>query len=418
MIHAMAFSDGRASYRNRFVRTKGFAAEQAAGEAIWAGLAEHPAKSRRPGWGAQGSLKDSSSTDVVVHAGKALSTFYQCGEGYRLDPLTLAQEGTEAWVPADGVSAHAKVDEASGELLFFNYSKAAPYMHYGVVGADNRLKHYIPIPLPGPRLPHDMAFTKRFSILPDLPLFWDPELLPKGYHAARFHRDLPTRFAIVPRFGQPEDIRWFEARPCYVLHWMNAYEEGDEVVLDGYFQADPEPPPLEGFPRKLGQMMAYLDEHSMKPRLYRWRFNLNTGAVKEGPLDDRILEFGSFNQQVAGEKGRYLYSTMARPGWFLFTGLVKHDLETGGSTTLEFGPNRYGSEAPFAPRVGAADEDDGYLVSFITDMDADLSECVLIDAKDVAAGPVCHIRLPHRISSGTHATWAPATALTPGQAGP
>jgi len=142
----------------------------------------------------------------------------------------------------------------------------------------------------------------------------------------------------------------------------------------------------------------------MKPRLYRWRFNLKTGAVKEGPLDDRILEFGSFNQAIAGEKGRYLYSTTAKPGWFLFTGLVKHDLETGASQTLAFGPGRYGSEAPFAPRVGAASEDDGYLVSFITDMEADLSECVLIDAKDIAAGPVCRIRLPHRISSGTHAT--------------
>ena len=411
MIHAMAFRDGKASYRNRFVRTKGFLAEAEAGEALWAGIANHPSESRRPGWGAQGSLKDSSSTDVVVHAGKILSTFYQCGEGYRLDPMTLDDLGTESWVPADGISAHPKVDETTGELLFFNYSKTAPYMHYGVVGPDNRLKHYIPIPLPGPRLPHDMAFTKRYSILPDLPLFWDPNLLPKGHHAARFYKDLPTRFAIVPRFGQPEDIRWFEAKPCYVLHWMNAYEEGDEVILDGYFQEDPQPPPLEGFGPRLGQMMAYLDEHSMKPRLYRWRFNMKTGETKEGPLDERILEFGTFNQKIAGTKGRYLYSTTAKPGWFLFTGIVKHDLETGRSWSVGFGENRYGSEPPFAPRIGAVDEDDGYLVSFITDMAQDRSECVLIDAKDVEAGPVCRIVLPHRISSGTHAAWADGEAL-------
>ena len=67
---------------------------------------------------------------------------------------------------------------------------------------------------------------------------------------------------------------------------------------------------------------------------------------------------------------------------------------------------RYGSEAPFAPRVGAKGEDDGYLVSFITDMVENRSECVVIDAKDIAAGPVCRILLPHRISSGTHACWA------------
>jgi carotenoid cleavage dioxygenase-like enzyme len=406
MIHAMSFRNGRAEYRNRFVRTRAFEAEQAAGGSLWAGIAEHPKHSKRPGWGAQGSLKDSSSTDVVVHAGKILSTFYQCGEGYRLDPYTLEQLGTEAWTPVDGISAHPKVDEATGELLFFNYSKQPPYMHYGVVGRDNQLKHYIPIELPGPRLPHDMAFTKNFSIFADLPLFWDPELLTKGHHAARFYKDIPTRFAIVPRYGQPQDIKWFEAAPCFVLHWMNAYEEGDEIVLDGYFQENPQPPPLEGFGPKLGRVMAYLDEHSMKPYLHRWRFNMKTGEVREGRLCDRILEFGSFNQKVAGQKGRWLYSTTAKPGWFLFTGLVKHDLETGRTWNLEFGPGRYGSEAPFAPRIGATEEDDGYLVSFVTDVEANRSECLLVDARDIEAGPVCRILLPHRISSGTHAYWA------------
>jgi carotenoid cleavage dioxygenase len=34
------------------------------------------------------------------------------------------------------------------------------------------------------------------------------------------------------------------------------------------------------------------------------------------------------------------------------------------------------------------------------------SECILIDAKDIEAGPVCRIILPHRISSGTHTCWA------------
>lgn len=407
MIHTMTFRDGKASYHNRFVRTKALMAEVEAGQPLWAGIAEDPRLSKRPGWGAHGGVKDASSTDVVVHAGKILSTFYQCGEGYRLDPYTLEQFGTEGWVPLDGISAHPKLDEATGELLFFNYSTHAPFMHYGVVGPDNKLKHYIPIELPGPRLPHDMAFTRNYSIMADLPLFWDADILAKGRHAARFHPDMPTRFAIVPRYGQPGDIRWFEAEPTYVLHWMNAWEEGDEIVLDGYFQENPSPSALqaEGDPR-LGQLMAYLDEHSFQPKLHRWRFNLATGETREERLDDRVLEFGSFNQQVAGEKSRYLYSTFTQPGRFLFEGVVKHDMDTGKSETLRFGEGRFGSEAPFAPRTGASGEDDGYLVNFITDMVEDRSECVLVDARDIEAGPVCRIILPHRISSGTHATWA------------
>ena len=142
--------------------------------------------------------------------------------------------GKAAWTdgitPGWGVSAHTKVDEATGEMLFFNYSTQAPYMHYGVVNKARELVHYIPVELPGPRLPHDMAFTTNYAILNDLPLFWDAAALKQGAYAVRFH-ELPSRFAIVPRRGQPESIVWFEAKPAYVLHWINAYEEGDEIVL-------------------------------------------------------------------------------------------------------------------------------------------------------------------------------------------
>ncbi|MFT7244479.1 MAG: carotenoid cleavage dioxygenase-like enzyme [Candidatus Azotimanducaceae bacterium] len=413
MLHTMTFKNGKASYKNRFIRTRGFAAEQEAGAALWTGVANNPAMSKRPGPCTQDGIKDSSSTDVVVHAGKILSTFWQCGEGYRLDPLTLEQEGIESWTPIDGISAHAKVDENTGDLLFFNYSKYPPYQHYGVVNKDNRLVHYTPVPLPGPRLPHDMAFSENYSILADFPLFWDPELLAKGRHHPTYYPDMPSRFAILPRYGNQNDIQWFEAASTYVLHWGNAFEDGDEVVLDGYFQEDPDPAPLPNLPPAVGKFMANIDEQSFKSKLHRWRFNLKTGAVTEQHLDHRILEFGTFNQRYAGRKSRYHYSTWTRPGWFLFSGVVKHDLETGDSWQLAFGDERYGSEAPFVPRINAKDEDDGYLVSFITDMRLDQSECILIDAKDIEAGPVCRIILPHRISSGTHATWADASVLAP-----
>ncbi|MEY4271049.1 MAG: hypothetical protein RLZZ58_2265 [Pseudomonadota bacterium] len=405
-IHAMTFAGGRAHYRSRFVRTKGMIAEAEAGRSLWAGLMEPPHKSTRPGWGAQEWLKDSSSTDVAIHAGRILSTFYQCGEGYRLDPFTLDTIGAEGWVPDDGISAHCKTDPATGELLFFNYSKHAPFMHYGVVGADNRLAHYVPVPLPGPRLPHDMAFTTNYAILNDMPLFWNADLLKRDLHVVQFHPDMPSRFAILPRRGGPDDIRWFEAAPTYVLHWLNAYEDGDTIVLDGYFQDEPMPKSYPGAPEGLERMMAYLDQQLLKPRLHRWRFDLATGTTHEERLDDRILEFGTINQRFAGRRYRYAYSAIPEPGWFLFRGLVKHDLETGEGDTFEFGAGRFGSEAPFVPRIGAVDEDDGYLVSFVADLNSDTSECVLIDARDIAAGPVCRIILPERFCAGTHAAWA------------
>jgi carotenoid cleavage dioxygenase-like enzyme len=402
-------------YHNRFIRTEGFLAENEAGGPLWPGLAEPVSLAERgDGWGARGLLKDASSTDVIVHRGVALTSFYQCGDLYRVDPFTADTLGKETWngrFPRDwGVSAHSKVDDKTGELLFFNYSKAEPYMHYGVVDEHNDLTHYVDVPLPGPRLPHDMAFTDNYVILNDFPLFWDPELLKRDAHVARFHPDLPSRFAVLPRRGQSSDIRWFEAESTFVLHFVNAYEDGDEIVLDGFFQSDPEPAD-NGTGTKWQRAFRFLALDRMQARLHRWRFNLVTGAVKEEQLSDAITEFGTINSAYAAQRYRYSYAATGQPGWFLFDGLVRHDVGSGSEETYRFGDGVYGSEAAVAPRPRTTAEDDGYLITLTTDMGADASYCLVFDTARLADGPVCKLALPERISSGTHSTWVSGERL-------
>ena len=280
-----------------------------------------------------------------------------------------------------------------------------------------------------------MAITKNWSILNDMPLFWDQEALKKDIHAARMHDGVPTRFALIPRHGQPEDIRWFEASPTYVLHWTNAYEAKnkngeDEVVLEGYFQDKPMPDPLEEFGR-YAHMMAYVDEHSFQPRMHRWRFNLSTGETSEERLSDRIVEFGMINPAYSMKKSRYVWHTTSKPGWFLFNGFVKHDTETGEEQVFELPEGVYASESPIVPRKGAQSssssgceaqpkaeptgrqgrEDDAYLVTFLIDENSGTSEFAILDASDVTKGPICRLALPHKISSGVHSTWVERTML-------
>jgi carotenoid cleavage dioxygenase-like enzyme len=410
MVHMMSFCDGEVEYRNRFVQTDGLRAEIEAGHALWAGLAEPPSRSLRDGKCARGRMKDSSSTDIVVHAGVAVSSFYQCGDLYRLDPRTLDDLGKESWdgaFPTAGVSAHTKVDEGTGELLFFNYQTTAPYMHYGVVSNDRRLVHYVPIELPGARLPHDMVFTPNYSILNDCPLFWDPELIERGIYATRYHRDTPMRIGIIPRYGASHEIRWFDCRPTFVLHWINAWEEGDEVVVDGYFEDDPSPRVASDSTIE-AKMFRFLDLHSMKSRPYRWRFNMKNGEVREGYLSDTTTEFGMINQRRAGLPYRYVYSVVPTKGMFTFDGLIKHDVVSGREESITFGNGVFGSETVVAPKPGGVDEDDAWLVTFTSDVVSDESHCVIYDAKALSEDPVVRIRLPERISSGTHACWAAA----------
>lgn len=412
MLHMMRFSGGKAEYKNRFIRTKGFEAEAEAGEALWAGFTVNPKKSKRPGCGIGSHMRDSSSTDVLVRNGKILSTFWQCGDGYLLDAESLDTLGLEEWTPVEGLSAHPKLDGKTGEMMFFNYGDTAPYMHYGVVGPDNQLKHYVPIELPGTRLPHDMAISPNYSVLNDFPMFPIPEALANGYFIPQFNTDMKSRFAVIPRYGSPEEVMWFEAEPTYVLHWTNCWEEGHELVLEGYHQKSPMPAPLANMEPPHSLLYANIDLHSLKPHLHRWRFNLKTGKTTEQRIcEEEHVEFGNINPQYYGREHRYVYSAHGEKGWFLFNGLVKHDLKTGTATKVLFGEGRFGSEAPFIPRKNPTAEDDGYLVSFVTDMVLDRSECVIFDAQNLGQGPVCQIILPHRISSGTHATWANADEL-------
>jgi carotenoid cleavage dioxygenase-like enzyme len=412
MIHAVTFKEGQVAYRNRFVRTEGWRAEAEAGRSLWAGIAEHPQVSlREDGWGARGRMKDASSTDVVVHRGIALSSFWQCGDLYQLDPRTLDDLGRANWVRDFNVSAHARVDEHSGELLFFNYGTIEPYLHFGTVDRNGVLTRYEPIDLPGPRLPHDMAFTENYAVLNDLPLFWDPELIARGLYASRFHRDIPSRLGVLPRHHEGP-IRWFEFDPTYVLHWVNAFEDGDEIVVDGFFQGCPEP---EGAPGNgpADRMFRFLAADVLGTRLHRWRMNLVTGGTKEEDLSDRCTEFGMINGRHRGRPYRHTYATTNPPGWFLMNGIVHHDTRTGHVDEYRFPDGVYCSETAVAPRVGSRDETDAYLVTLTVDTVTDRSDCAVFDATRLADGPIATVRLPERISSGTHAYWAPAADLNP-----
>lgn len=411
MLHAIRLQSGRARYKNRIIPTEALARELAAGGPVYAGIAEDPRRSSHTGWGARGGLKDASSTDVVVHRGRVLSTHYQCGDAYGFAAESMDFLGREPWVPQDtGISAHPKVCPHTGELHYFRYGKQAPYMHYGVVDARGERVLDIPVALPGPRLPHDMALSARHAIFNDFPIFWDPDLLARGIHRPVYRPGMPSRFAVVPRRGRPEDIRWFEARATYVLHFVNAFEDGDDVVLDGYAQQSPMPKPLAEH-GEYAWLMRQVDLASLQPQLRRWRFNLVTGKTTEEDLQASLSEFPSLSDRVAGTRHRHVYAMTAKPGWFMFNGLLHTDLESGREQAFTYDDGVYCSESPVAPRTGATAEDDAYLVTFTMDTIRDVSECHIFDARHLADGPIARVRLPERIASGTHATWAAGPQL-------
>ena len=111
------------------------------------------------------------------------------------------------------------------------------------------------------------------------------------------------------------------------------------------------------------------------------------------------------NGRHGGRRHRYSYNALPAKGWFGFEGVVKHDLERGREELVRLPDGVYASETVMAPRTGARAEDDGYLVTFTVDVNADRSECWILDAVSPTDAPLARIALPERISSGTHACW-------------
>lgn len=419
MLHAVRFEGGKSQYSNRWVMTDGLQEELKAGQALWQGIKDPPRKDRP-----DAPLKNTSNTDVKFYAGHLISMWYLGGAVYQVRPHDLSTTGkidVDPRIQGLPISAHSKVDERTGEFLFFAYGKEAPYMHYGVMDRHGALKTFMPVQLLGPRLPHDMAITPNYSVVHDLPLFYDMEAFNAGRHKLKFYHEMPSRFGVIPRHGTPDQIRWFEASPTYMYHVSNCWEEDDghggiEIVMTGTpfrlprdYRGNVD---VDRFPK----MLANLEHDFM---FYEWRFNLRTGKTKERVIDDIInQEFPVINSWMQGYKTRYSWNVLMgrcnRAEDPRFCGIVRYDLERDTCTTFHGGVHKWFSEAPFAPKDNWKEEDDGYLVGFMWDDLKQASFITIFDAKNVAQGPVASIRMPQRVPNGFHATWVSGERLKRG----
>ena len=394
MLHAVKFENGKVTYRNKWVKTSALQEELAAEKSLWKGIKE-TWRADRP----DEPLKNTANTDVKYHAGRLISMWYRAGMPYAVDPDTLETIGTSDFEGAVmRLSAHSRPDAHTGELIFFDYSLKAPYMQYGVVGPDRKLRHKIDVDLPGPSLPHDMAITEHFTILHDFPLRPDPEALKAGRYKIKFNGSQ----------------RWFNAKPAYLLHVVNAWEEGDEIVMVG----TPYKIHLDDNGQPDGRRLEKTIHNRQRDfMLYEWRFDLKTGQTHERILDDVLnTEFPVINSMYQGRKNQYSYNIMFAHGGkeeVRFPGLVKYDISAGSYVAYSAGPQFFYNEPGFAPRDHSESEDDGYLVVLVWNPKDEQSEIQIFDCKGakMAEGPIARVILPRRIPHGFHATYVSQTTL-------
>ncbi|HBE21778.1 MAG TPA: 9-cis-epoxycarotenoid dioxygenase, partial [Cyanobacteria bacterium UBA11367] len=122
MLHGVHISNGKATYRDRYIQTRGWKIEHEAGHAIWTGLLEPPQKDNP-----YGPYKNVANTALVWHDNRLLA-LWEGGEPHSIEVPSLETVGSYTYGGnlKSPFTAHPKVDPVTGEMMFFGYSLAQP----------------------------------------------------------------------------------------------------------------------------------------------------------------------------------------------------------------------------------------------------------------------------------------------------
>ncbi|MCD9622822.1 carotenoid oxygenase family protein [Rhabdothermincola salaria] len=398
MVHGTWIeADGTIRYRNRWVRSKGMAAEERAGKALFGGLMT-PAfvdpsllgNDPDPGW----PFKLDPFINVVRHAGRHLA-LTESAPGYEItsDLDTIGRFDFDGRVK--GMCAHPRIDPVTGDMVLFTYDVEAPFLSWMTIGANGDLTRG-PTVIDGVDegyMVHDCVITERYLVLTLAPVVFDLDAMMTGGDVLAWKPDLGTRIACIPRDGSP--VQWVHTDPFFVWHFGNGFDLGDDVVMDfswwSSFSLGPDPDKRGAFARA-----------TLHP---------SAGTAEIEHVEDVPGEFGRIDDRRTGREHRYVTVSRKSPrGGDLVPGefdqLARYDMATGEckayDSDLVFG------EVVFAPRQGGTDELDGFYVTYGTDRAAESSWLVIWDAASFPADPVAKVRMPQRIPNGLHGNWLPA----------
>jgi carotenoid cleavage dioxygenase-like enzyme len=395
MIHGFFLepdrNGGRAHYRNRWVRTPRWLAENRAGRPLFGfgGAPSDPSVADIP--------RGVANTNVVHHAGK-LMALHEQSEPFELDPQGLERGG---FMNTGGkFTAHPKVDPDTGEMIWFSYfagpERFSNLIDYGVSDQTGKVTRRDRFAAPYASVIHDFIVTPNHVLFPVLPLTGDLQRAMKGGPPWAWEPAKGAFIGVMKRSAPVDSIRWFEVEPSFVLHAMNAWEDGESIhcELMEYPNA-PVFPNADGSP---GQ-----DAHA---RLTRWTIDLagNTNRATREPLDDLPSEMPRFDERLAGRPYRH--------GWYLahvgnndplvFNAIAHFDLKTGRRALRVLDPGDAADEPIFVPRSASAPEGDGYVIALVYRAATDTSELLILNAQDTAGEPAAVLKLPRRVPSGFH----------------
>jgi all-trans-8'-apo-beta-carotenal 15,15'-oxygenase len=425
MITALRFGPQGATLRNRFVRTEGWQAEERAGRFLRRGVFGTP----KPG-GLLANLFDLRLKNIanthVVRLGDQLLALWEAAEPHALDPDTLETRGLSRLDgqlgAGEAFSAHPHLDpghHGAPRLVTFGV-KTGPrstirLMEFdpasGALLSDQRHS------FAGFAFLHDFAITPNWAVFLQNAIDFNPLPYLLGQcGAAQCLKSRPggqAKFWLIPRdcgafAGQPPRI--LDVPSGFVFHHLNAWEEGEMVVVDSIHYAD--------FP-SIGPDTDFrsVDFDTIPEGLLeRCRLDLSSGAVQRERLSERCCEFAMVNPRQLGLAARYAWMAVAEreTGNDPLQAIQKLDLHSGESRTWSAAPRGFVSEPLMVPRPAGSEaasgadpaEDDGWVLCLVWNGARCASDLVILNAATLAEEAV--LELPLAVPHGLHGSFVAA----------
>lgn len=387
MVHAIRLKDGKAVYRNRWIRSKEL--ERQGG----------PAAAPGPRRG----LRDNVNTNVAAIAGRAMALVEAGSYPVTLDHELARQEYSNFTGSLAGpFSAHPHYDPATGESHAITYDAMNPdELRHVVIDAAGKVVRELAIPVESGPSVHDCALTENHVVIFDLPVTFSMKALLGGFRFPyRWDREHRARVGLLPRTGTADQVVWCDVDPCYVFHVSNSFEDAaGKVVVD----VCPYATMFDG---------GMMGPNGRNLGLERWTIDPAAQSVARRTIDATPQEFPRPDERFFGRPYRHAWS-VALPesevaGFMGASCLIAHDLVAGARTVRDFGKGRLPGEFVFVPRAEDAPEGDGWLMGLVIDSTTDTTDLVILDAQDIAGPEVASVHLPHRVPPGFHGNWIPA----------
>jgi len=408
MLRRYGFEDGEVRYTSRFLRTEAYEDARdggTAGEfATGGGLLREAGRWLR----ALGPPESTDNANVhVVRFGDHHVALTEAPRRVAFDPETLATRGEFRFRDdlAEHMStAHLTVDPHGRETVGYavEFGRSPQYHLYRVPFDEPRRERFASVPAEGPGYVHDCSLTENYALLVEPPLRISilRALAPGGdgmLDALEYDPDRETRFVVVDR-DTGEVVAEPRTPSFFVFHHVNAFEDGDDVVLDLVEFEDADIVDSLSFEALSGDAFAA----APPGRLVRRRIDPAAGEVERSRRYDGGLELPTVPRAVRGREYRYAYGQATdRRG---ANGLLKADLERNtASEWWERGV--YVEEPRMVQRPDADREDDGVVLAPALHTGEERTMLLVFDAETLTE--LARAPLPHAVPFGFHGRYFP-----------